>query len=259
MSRSFVIAAPRALGSWNWPYIGRGLVLVAFLLVGLSVGGCANAPGGQPSVVWLGQLSDGAPAVSVKVASWKEKRFDGIVQQRTDFSCGAAVMATVFNEAFGHRTTERQVLVNMLKVADPDIVREKGFSLLDMKNYAQSIGFGAEGYAVDYATLVEFDLPSIVLLDIKGYKHFVVVRRAWDDRIAIGDPALGNKSMPRNEFEAAWNDVIFVMTGDGYDPNNALIDPPPPLSALRLLENYAQLPAADSADFGFGPGNVFSF
>ena len=225
----------------------------------LAAGGCATAPSGGPARIWLGQTAQGAPVVPVALASWKDRKFDGLVRQETDFSCGAAVLATLFNHAFGYNTTERQVLVNMLKIADPDVVRDKGFSLLDMKNYVRSIDMAGEGYEVDYATLAKLDIPSIALVDIRGYKHFVVVRKVFGDRVAIGDPALGNRTMTREEFEAAWNDVIFVVSGDTYDPATILLDPPDPLSARRLLAQTASIPAAETAEFGFGPGNVLSF
>lgn len=226
------------------------------LAIGLS--GCMTAPAQNPPL-WLGQTSEGARTTQVTLTSWKDRKFIGLVRQQTDFSCGAAVMATIFNEAFGRTTTEQQVLVNMLKVADPDIVRDKGFSLLDMKNYARLIGMEAEGYRLDYDKLTQLDLPSIALLDIKGYKHFVVIRKAFADRVAVGDPALGNRMMSRKEFEKSWNDVAFVVAGEGYDPDNDLIDPPSPLSAKRLLDLHASLPAAETAEFGNNAAFSFSF
>lgn len=227
-------------------------------LLAIAVSGCMTAPV-QNTPLWLGQTAEGARITPVALTSWKDRKFIGLVQQRTDFSCGAAVMATVFNEAFGRSTTEQQVLVNMLKIADPDIVREKGFSLLDMKNYAVSIGMAAEGYRLDYDKLTQLNLPSIALLDIKGYKHFVIIRKAYADRVAVGDPALGNRTMSRKDFEESWNDVAFIIVGDGYDPNNALIDPPSPLSAKRLLALHANLPAAETAEFGNTAAFSFSF
>lgn len=236
----------------------RVIAVVLLAPLGLAVGGCVAAPAGQQAL-WTGQVTEGGQIIPISVRSWKERKFDGLVRQQTDFSCGAAVMATIFNEAYGRDTTEGQVLVNMLKIADPDVVREKGFSLLDMKNFVQSIGMEAEGYRVDYPTLRQLQVPAIVLLNIRGYKHFVIVRRAWADRVAIGDPALGNHTMSASEFEAAWNGVAFVVLGEGYDPSNSLLDPPEPLSARRLLELHASLPGAETAEFGFGPGNDFSF
>ena len=65
--------------------------------------------------------------------------------------------------------------------------------------------------------------------------------------------------MSAQAFEDAWHGVAFVVLGEGYVPANSLLDPPEPLSARRLLELHATVPGADTAEFGFGPGNVFSF
>ena len=237
--------------------VSRQTRAIAAMLSALSAcaltSGCTSAPDSEPTPVWLGAVSTGSPTLAVSMASWKDRKFENLVRQRTDFSCGAAALATIFNYAFGRSTTEQQVLVNMLRVADPDIVRQKGFSLLDMKTYAQSVGYQAEGYRVDYATLQKLEVPSIALLDIRGYKHFVVIRRAWDDRVAIGDPAIGNMTMTRPRFEEAWNGILFVVSGEGYDADNILRNPPEPLSAKRLLELTATMPGAELAEFGFGP------
>ena len=221
------------------------------------ISGCATAPAG-PTPVWLGQFSQGPEMVRVPVRSWTERKFDNVVRQRSDFSCGAAVLATVFNYGFGYETTEQQVLVNMLKIADPDIVREKGFSLLDMKSYAQTLGMQAEGYEVEYDKLRDLKVPMIALLDIRGYKHFVVLRTAFDDRISIADPALGNRTMTRKAFEDAWNNVIFIVLDDRFDPGSELFNPVSPLSAKRLLATHADLPAAAAAEFGINQGFDFS-
>jgi predicted double-glycine peptidase len=219
----------------------------------LCASGCTAVPAGEATPIWLGAMTTTGPTLAMSVTSWKDKKFENLVRQRTDFSCGAAALATIFNYAFGRSTSEQQVLVNMLRVADPDVVRQKGFSLLDMKTYAQSVGYQAEGYRVDYATLRKLEVPAIALLDIRGYKHFVVIRRTWDDRVAIGDPAIGNHIMNRPQFEQAWNGILFVVSGEGYVPGNILLNPPEPLSARRLLELTASIPGAEAAEFGFGP------
>jgi predicted double-glycine peptidase len=229
------------------------LAAMPVMLACVMVGACSSVPAGEATPIWLGAISPTGPTIAVPLTSWKDKKFENLVRQRTDFSCGAAALATIFNYAFGRNTSEQQVLVNMLRVADPDVVRQKGFSLLDMKTYAQSVGYQAEGYRVDYATLQKLEVPSIALLDIRGYKHFVVIRRAWDERVAIGDPAIGNMIMTRPRFEEAWNGILFVVSGDGYVADNILLNPPEPLSAKRLLELTATIPGAEVAEFGFGP------
>lgn len=210
--------------------------------------------------MWLAPTSAGSQLLVAKpLRSWKDMKFDGLVRQRTDFSCGAAVLATVFNGAYGKHATESQVLVNMLKVADPQVVKDKGFSLLDMKRYVQGVGFAAEGYQVDFNALHHLKVPGIVLLNLKGYHHFVVVRKVTADMVQLGDPALGNRVMSRRDFERAWNKVVFVIVGDGLQPNSALLNPPPPLSARRLFEQRSPTWDADLTDFGLTTVNTLRF
>lgn len=237
------------------------LILPLVLLAPLGLGGCmaasASADTPRDTPVWLGQVAVDGQTHAVRLSSWKARRFDGLVRQESDFSCGAAALATVFNHAFGKSVTERQLLINMFKVADPDVVREKGFSLLDMKNYVTAIGMRADGYKVGYDALGALKVPGIALINLRGYKHFVVVRRAGPTHIQLGDPALGNKVMSRPAFEAAWNGVIFVVTGEGYDPANSLLNPPPPLTARALFEQRSPTRDAEVYDFGLGP--AFNF
>lgn len=210
--------------------------------------------------LWLAPASSGSQLlVSKPLRSWKDMKFEGLVRQRTDFSCGAAVLATVFNAAYGKHSTEEQVLVNMLKVADPAVVKEKGFSLLDMKRYVNGVGYAAEGYQVDFDALHHLKVPGIVLLNLKGYHHFVVVRKVTADMVQLGDPALGNRVMSRRAFEKAWNKVVFVIVGDGLDPQSALMNPPPPLSARRLFEQRSPTWNADLTDFGLTTVNTMRF
>lgn len=231
---------------------------IAIATCSAALASCAMPSTGR-TPVFMGPLAQNAPILSAQPASWKSLRFENIIRQQADFSCGAAAMATILNYAYGYETSERQVLVNMLKVADPDLVRQKGFSLLDMKTYAQVIGLSAEGYRIDYPTLAQIEIPAIVLLDVRGYKHFVIVRKIFGDSVAIGDPALGNRTMSQNEFESAWNGIAFVVIGEGYDPQNVLLDPPSPLSARQLLATSASLPPAQAAEFGFSPQYDFTF
>jgi predicted double-glycine peptidase len=193
------------------------------------------------------------------VRSWKAMKFDNVVRQQTDFSCGAAALATIFNYAYGKHTTEQQVLVNMLKVADPEIVKEKGFSLLDMKRYVRGLGMTGEGFQVKFDALRDLKVPGIALLNIKNYKHFVVIRKVGDSYVQVADPALGNNVMSRAAFEDSWNGVVFVVLGEGYDPSSALKNPPPPLSARRLFEQRSPVQNAEPSDFGIVSTTSYSF
>jgi predicted double-glycine peptidase len=88
-----------------------------------------------------------------------------------------------------------------------------GFSLLDMKRFAESRGFRAEGFrSLSLEELLEQKSP-IVPINERGDPHFVVVRGLRDGRIELADPAFGNRSMPVERFREAWQDGIgFVVT-----------------------------------------------
>ena len=236
--------------------------MFAYIKTLLAIIGCcfASSAISQPTstTIWLGQISSGQPSEETHVRSWKAMKFENVIRQRTDFSCGAAVLATVLDYAFGYHATEQQILVNMLKVADPDVVREKGFSLLDMKNYVKEVGLRGEGYKVDYASLAKLRVPAIVLLNIRGYKHFVILRRSDRDEVSIADPALGNRTMRRGGFESAWNGVLFVITGKGFNPDTVLLRPVQPLSAAQLYESRSPVTNAEPSEFGFGPSFIFN-
>lgn len=232
-------------------FLSLGTIGAAF-----AVAGCTTAPT-KNTHIWMGQVAQGEQSIARPVKSWKALRFTNLVPQQTDFSCGAAALATIFNYAYGRETTEAQVVVNMLKVSDPDLVYEKGFSLLDMKNYVQAIGMKGEGYSVPFDALRDMKVPGIALLNMKGYKHFVVVRKVEGNYVHVGDPALGNRVMPRSDFEEAWNGVVFVVVGEGYDANTVLRNPPPPLSARRLFGQRSPVRDADVYDFGLVPAYNF--
>ncbi|GEN23358.1 C39 family peptidase [Halomonas cupida] len=196
--------------------------------------------------------------MSKDVQSIRERRYENLVEQRTDFSCGAASLATILRYAYEFSdTTETEVLSGMLMLADIELVQQQGFSLLDMKNYVESLGLRGRGYEVTPETLDEVSIPVIVLLDLDGYKHFVVMKKASDDRVYVGDPALGNRVMSRDDFMAAWNNIIFAIVGEGYDRYTALLDPRQPLSAQRMRDIFSPVSREQLVDFGFRHSELF--
>ncbi|HKJ76828.1 MAG TPA: cysteine peptidase family C39 domain-containing protein, partial [Gammaproteobacteria bacterium] len=136
-------------------------------------------------------------------------------------------------------------------------VRRRGFSLLDIKNYVQTVGLRGRGYQVNEEGLDSISIPTIVLLDIDGYKHFVVLKKV-DGRYAyIGDPALGNRVMDRDEFVSAWNGVVFAVIGPNFDRNTVLLQPRGKVTARRLNDVYTPVPKARLLDFGFNHADLF--
>jgi uncharacterized protein len=134
--------------------------------------------------------------------------------QQWDTSCGAAALATVLTFGFDDPVSERAAAQGMLRQTDPLRVKVRGgFSLLDMKHFAESRGYAAEGYRdLGLQELLVMHRP-IVPIDEFGYAHFVVIRGASASGVEIADPAFGRRTMPRERFEAAWQGGIgFVLT-----------------------------------------------
>lgn len=195
--------------------------------------------------------------INKNIISMREQHFVDMVPQQTDFSCGAAAVATILNYAYDYNFTESDVIAGMLKVSDPQLVQTKGFSLLDMKNYVETLGMRGRGYTVNPEILERIKIPTIVLLDIRGYKHFVVLKKTTPDKVYIADPALGNRVMDRQDFINGWNQVTFAVIGDGFDRESILLRPKEPLTARSTVDTWRPLTDAELLEFGFHRSELF--
>jgi predicted double-glycine peptidase len=158
------------------------------------------------------------------VRSIVEQRQNKVILQKFDLSCGAAALATILRYQHGEPVTERDVALGLIHraeyLAHPELVRlQQGFSLLDMKTFAERRGYLGEGFAnLDYADLLQ-QAPAIVPLRLHGYNHFVL----------LADPAYGNRTMSLGRFMASWINyaklgriAFVVQRRDGLIPPNQL-------------------------------------
>lgn len=159
--------------------------------------------------------------VRVDVTSIKEARFKDVIKQQFDFSCGSAALATLLTYHYGFPVTEMDVFDSMLLFGDEAKIRTQGFSLLDMKDFLEREGFAANGFKAPLDAFVQAKIPGVVLLNLKGYLHFVVVKGVSDTEVLVGDPALGMKTYPRDEFEAMWNGIAFVIQNKNRTANES--------------------------------------
>ena len=151
----------------------------------------------------------------VYVMSWWEIPFRSVVRQQYDFSCGSAAISTLLTYHFGRPTSERESFAAMWEQGDQETIRKVGFSMFEMKTYAESLGYRAEGYRLPLAKLARLSRPSIVLVDLKGFKHFVVVKGVRGDRILVGDPMLGLSEYSLADFAKIWNGIALVVDAPG--------------------------------------------
>jgi predicted double-glycine peptidase len=54
-------------------------------------------------------------------------------------------------------------------------------------------------------------LPAIVLTNVRGYSHFVVLEGIQDGYVLLSDPANGMRSEPLGEFEGQWTGIFFLI------------------------------------------------
>lgn len=180
----------------------------------------------RPALLLFLLLSSGAfaqPAAPVR--SLLEIRRENVIVQRWDVSCGAAALATILTYQHGHPVDEKTVAEGMLRTTDPLKVKYRGgFSLLDMKRFAESSGFKAAAYSEMKTADLDEMQPAIVPVDFSGYPHFVVYRGRVGGAVLLSDPAFGNRVMPSEQFEAGWQDKIafVVERPDGQPAPNQL-------------------------------------
>lgn len=183
-------------------------IAIGIVLGGASLGGCAAELSGNPRLL-SGSVAPGD--IVMPVRSLQDMKFDTVVRQRYDFSCGSAALATLLSYHYGETRTEEQVFLGMWRDGDREQIRRSGFSLLDMKRYLAAEGLKADGFRVSLEDIFKTGVPGIALINLGGYRHFVVVKALERDRILVGDPALGLRTMDRDEFKSAWNGIYFAI------------------------------------------------
>jgi predicted double-glycine peptidase len=186
----------------------------------LLIAGCACGVVALAVTVSSAQISIGSGLRADRPSSSiKDLRDQNVVKQRSDFSCGAAALATLLRYGFGEHVTEREILVqlfDLLSEEEKKATRTTGFSLLHLQRVAQARGYNAEGFRLDPDQLAKLGGPVIVFIEPRGYKHFAVLRGAQGDRVYLADPSRGNIRMPGYSFLKDWQQgdnkgIIFVV------------------------------------------------
>jgi predicted double-glycine peptidase len=146
----------------------------------------------------------------LEVESKKEARWDTVIQQQYDYSCGSAALATLLTYHYDMPTPEAKVFEAMFKVGNKKKIKSQGFSMLDMKHYLDSRGLNAGGFRMTLDQFMKIGVPGITVINTKGYKHFVVIKGIEGERVLVGDPAAGTAVVSREVFEGMWNGAILA-------------------------------------------------
>ncbi len=201
----------------------KGFSLLPLFIGSLMLLSCAYVPGKGSSVYVNPGVHPGlSPSMRVSVKPVSEIKFDRIVKQHLDYSCGSATVATIFNYYLGIEMDEHDVLKKMFEVGNKEkIIKRRGFSLLDMKKFAETMGYRAYGVKTNLETLAGLKKPAVVTIVIGNYKHFVVFRGVYKGRVFIADPAFGHTVLNPEDFKKIWyrNIALIIEPRDENQPN----------------------------------------
>jgi predicted double-glycine peptidase len=171
---------------------------------------------------------------SKPIRTLKDLRDEGVVRQRWDMSCGAAALSTILTYDFNDNTPEAAIVVWILHRTNPIRVRTRGgFSLLDLKRFAQARGYTAEGFSgMSLQDLIAQKSSVITPIHFKGFDHFVVVKGVVGDRILLADPGFGNVTMRTTRFTKMWKSgIVFII----HPPDPRMLAPKNITAASRVI------------------------
>ena len=127
-------------------------------------------------------------AITMNVESFQEKKYKATLAQQYDFSCGSAALATLLTYNYAIPVSEQDVFKDMFDNCDKQVIAESGFSLLDIKNYLARRGLESNGYRAPLEKLAGVRVPAIVLVNVRGYSHFVILEGIRDGWVLLSRP-----------------------------------------------------------------------
>lgn len=186
--------------------------LIRGALLAATVAACASAHAVHP----VRFMAEPGTTYDLPIKTIKELKYERLfrttIRQQHDYSCGSAAVATLLTYHYNRPVSEAVVFKAMFEVGNQEKIRREGFSLLDMKRVLEANGYRADGVETTLDELAKVGVPGIVLVQENGYNHFVVVKGLRGNRVVIGDPALGTRILPRQQFEAIWKrPILFVI------------------------------------------------
>ncbi|WP_281951380.1 C39 family peptidase [Nitrosophilus kaiyonis] len=194
-------------------------IIILFFII--NIGNAENKKLKHATVPVYINTGFGSIMIRPKVKSQDEIKSKNVIKQKFDFSCGSATCATLFNFYLNDPISEKEAVEGLFKYGNKrNIIKNRGFSLLDIKKFANAKGYKVLGYKTDIEGLVELGKPAIVAIVLGKYKHFVVFRGVYKGRVFLADPALGNTIVSISEFKKIWFRNIALI----IEPKSKKID-----------------------------------
>ncbi|HJE02914.1 Lactococcin-G-processing and transport ATP-binding protein LagD [Aliarcobacter thereius] len=133
-----------------------------------------------------------------KVKSFLEIKYNDVVKQTYEESCGASALATLFN-LYGFSIDEKELID---KLETTDLV-----TFNDLQKLALDFEFNSKGYKISKEIFDDITVPVIARIVRKmDYPHFVVVYNLDKNSVIILDPNAGKFIISKKEFYSYWID-----------------------------------------------------
>lgn len=163
--------------------------------------------------------------MEVKVRGLAELKFNMVVRQGYDVSCGAAAAATILRHYYNDTEIDERMLVeSMMRLGDQQRIKSQGFSMLEIKRAVEERGYIANGYRLgSVEELTKLKVPALTLINTRGYSHFVVVKAVERNVAYVADPAFGNLLKSVSEFESGWDRVVLLILNERRERNGAFV------------------------------------
>jgi ATP-binding cassette, subfamily B, bacterial HlyB/CyaB len=120
--------------------------------------------------------------------------------QQSASDCGAACLVMV------GRYWGKQFSLNRLR--ELARVNRSGSLLKGLINAAETLGFVTRPVKASLDQLAKQQLPAIAHWE---GNHYIVVYEIKGDRVVVGDPALGQRTLTAREFQAGWTDYALLL------------------------------------------------
>ena len=122
------------------------------------------------------------------------------VLQMENTECGAASLSIVLQH-YGR-------YVPLTQLRELCGVSRDGSDAANLILAARSLGLDAKGFKKSIAALEEVKPPAILFWE---FNHFLVLEGFRGDRVALNDPALGPRTVSREEFDRGYTGIVLTM------------------------------------------------
>ena len=142
------------------------------------------------------------PSPKVQMGHWWQrlsKRYPFYAQQ-SSADCGSACLVMI-GKYWG-----KHFSVNRLR--DMTNVSRNGASLRALATVGESLGFATRPVKATFDKFAEQSLPAIAHWE---GNHFIVVYQITKKRVIVGDPAIGQRSLSRSQFNAGWSGYALLL------------------------------------------------